>query len=335
MATTPRSATCLVRRGGAAEELAVDLFDDIDKLLGEDGTVVWLQLRDPTPEDLDLLREEFDIHPLAMEDVSKRGQRPKLDTYPGQHMLVMYEAREGAGTDDAGSAPLDVSELHAFGGSGWLVSVQWGSSRAVDVASTHFRAESPASTVTVGSVLYTLLDATADSYFPVLDAIAERIEAIEDRILAGDGGTEGLAEIILIKRQLLELRRVVAPMREVANALLRREVPLIDETAVPYFQDLYDHLVRILDQIDLYRDLLATVLDARLTVASNGLNAVMKRLTAITVILMAPTLVAGIYGMNFDFMPELGWAFGYPYALGLMAAVMVGALLYFRSRDWF
>jgi len=109
----------------------------------------------------------------------------------------------------------------------------------------------------------------------------------------------------------------------------------VDAAAIPYFQDLYDHLVRVLDQLDVYRDLLATVLDARLTVASNSLNAIMKRLTAFTVILMVPTLIAGIYGMNFTNIPELGWTLGYPFALGLMTLAVVGAITFFRGRGWF
>ena len=120
-----------------------------------------------------------------------------------------------------------------------------------------------------------------------------------------------------------------------ANALLRRDLPLVDDAGLPYYQDLYDHLVRVLDALDLYRDLVVTTLDANLAVTSNALNAVMKRLTAFTVILMVPTLIAGIYGMNFRAMPELGQAWGYPFALALMAGSMIGLIWFFRTRNWF
>ena len=334
-----RTAICLVRRGAEVYELPVEEFDAIDGLRQEPQTIVWLQLDSPTDQDLRLLQDEFAIHPLAMEDLRKRGQRAKLDTYPDQHMLVVYEAiQRGPSTATNAGAdqppPFELSELHAFCGPGWLVTVQWGASPAVGAAAARFRRAAPQG-ATVGGMLHAFFDAAVDSYFPVLDANAERMDALEDRVLAGDGGSESLAEMLAIKRQLLELRRVLAPMREAANALLRRETPLLDDGVAPYFQDLYDHLVRLLDQLDLYRDLLASVLDARLTVANNSLNAVMKRLTAITVVLMAPTLIAGIYGMNFDFMPELHWELGYPFALGLMLTVMIGALTYFRLRDWF
>ena len=125
---------------------------------------------------------------------------------------------------------------------------------------------------------------------------------------------------------------MVSPQRDVANALLRRDLPLVDEPSAPYFQDLYDHLIRVLDQLDLQRDMLAPALEANLSVTSNNLNAVMKRLTAFTVILMVPTLIAGIYGMNFLYMPELGWPFGYPVALAAMATSMIVAYVYFRRQ---
>jgi magnesium transporter len=317
--------TCLVREpSGAVRELPAAELHRISELLDEPGTFVWLALVAPSDAELRLLAEEFGVHPVAMDDVRRRGQRPKLDGYGDQHMLVVYEA--------AGES---VAELHLFGGPDWLVTVQWQSSPGIAAARRQLLRPSSSPFRGTGTALHAVLDAVVDSYFPVLDTLAERIDVLEDRVLEGDGGSEGLRELLTIKRQLLELRRMLGPMREVANALLRREVPFIDERVDPYLRDVYDHLVRLLDQVDLYRDLLATVFDARLTVTSNALNAIMKRLTAITVILMAPTLIAGIYGMNFDAMPELGWPLGYPFALALMAVTMLTAYAFFRRRDWF
>jgi magnesium transporter len=187
----------------------------------------------------------------------------------------------------------------------------------------------------VDALIYLVLDATVDSYFPELDRLSDAIDALEDRVLSGEADRRSLAELLELKRRLLDLRRVLAPMRDLANALLRRDVDLVSDKALPYYQDLFDHLVRVLDQLDLYRDLLATVVDARMTVASNSLNQIVKRLTAFTVILMVPTLIAGIYGMNFEYMPELSWPLGYAFALALMAGTVVVAVTWFRRNGWF
>ena len=188
---------------------------------------------------------------------------------------------------------------------------------------------------TPGTLVYAVLDAALDGFFPLLDRLSEKIEDLEGVILAGGRTSDTLRIILGLKRKLLELRRNVSPQRDVANALLRRDLPLVDDTSAPYFQDLYDHTIRVLDQLDLQRDLLASALEANLSVTSNNLNAVMKRLTAFTVVLMVPTLIAGIYGMNFHFMPELSWPLGYPLVVGVMLVTMAGAALFFRARDWF
>jgi magnesium transporter len=331
MQRTAPSRTCLVRDAGGSRPLADADLDRIDQLRAEPGTLVWLNLADPAAGDLALLEREFSVHPLAMEDVRKRRQRPKLDTYDDQHMLVTYEIRKpGAGERD-----FELAEIHLFAGSGWLVSVHWGPSPAIEDVRQRFERGTTGAGRDVGGLLYTLFDEVVDSYFPLLDAFSDRIDDLERQVVgAADASRDSLRLMLAIRRELLELRRALAPMRDVANALLRRDTSLIEDAEIPYYQDLYDHLVRVLDQVDLYRDLLASVVDARLSVTSNNLNAIMKRLTAFTVILMVPTLIAGIYGMNFDVMPELNWPLGYPLALGLMATAVIGAIVFFRKRDW-
>jgi magnesium transporter len=185
---------------------------------------------------------------------------------------------------------------------------------------------------TLAGIVYLVLDAAADSFFP---QVSERIDALEDEVINEQPDPQTLREILRLKRSLLEQRRVLGPMRDVANALLRGDGDLVDRRMIPYYQNLYDHLVRILDQLDLYRDLLAAVLDARMSSVNNELNATMRRLTAVTVVIMVPTLIAGIYGMNFDRMPELGWDLGYPFALGLMALAAAAAITFVRRVRWF
>lgn len=319
---------------GRVRRLEEAELESIDRLLATAGHLVWLDLESPGDPEVRLLAREFGVHPLAIEDLHKRDQRPKVDSYPDQHVVVAYEVIERA-ADRATGRPFELAEIHLFTGPGYVVSVHWAPSPAIDDVRRRFEQRSDAVGTVTGGLLYAILDAVVDGYFPVLDGLSDRIDALEDRIVAGKQGATTLRAVLDLKRELLDLRRVLAPQRDVANTLLRRDVGLIDDEAVPYYQDLYDHLVRVLDQLDLYRDLVAAALDANLSVTSNTLNAIMKRLTAFTVVLMVPTLIAGVYGMNFRSMPELGWPFGYAAALGAMALSMLAIAAYFRSRDWF
>jgi len=329
---TKSNRTCLARLpSGELQELSAKEFNTIDGLRKKAEHVVWLDIASPKADDLKLLREEFSVHPLALEDLEKRRQRPKLDTYAEQQIIVTYEVLEPSEPD----RHFELGELHIFAGPGYLVSVRWQESPAIKEVERRFRERPDAVARTPGSLVYAILDAALDGFFPLLDRLSDKIEDLEGVILAGGRTSDTLRTILGLKRKLLELRRNVSPQRDVANALLRRDLPLVDDTSAPYFQDLYDHAIRVLDQLDLQRDLLASALEANLSVTSNNLNAVMKRLTAFTVVLMVPTLIAGIYGMNFHFMPELSWPLGYPLVLGVMLLTMAGAAIFFRARDWF
>lgn len=329
---TKTNRTCLARLpSGELQELSASEFDTIDSLRKKPDHVIWLDIASPTAHDLDLLRDEFSVHPLALEDLRKRRQRPKLDTYAEQQIIVTYEVLEPSQPDKH----FELGEIHLFAGPGYLVSVRWHGSPAIKEVERRFRERPDAVARTSGSLVYAILDAALDGFFPLLDRLTDKIEDLEEVILAGGRSNDTLRTILGLKRKLLELRRNLSPQRDVANALLRRDLPLVDDLSAPYFQDLYDHTIRVLDQLDLQRDLLASALEANLSVTSNNLNAVMKRLTAFTVVLMVPTLIAGIYGMNFHFMPELSWPLGYPLVLGGMLLTMAGAAIFFRARDWF
>jgi magnesium transporter len=325
------SDVCIIRQpSGEIHELDVSQLDQIDRVK-EPGSLVWLDMASPDKSDLEMLKAKLDLHPLALEDLENRRQRPKVDTYPGQYVVVAYEVLPGK----AKGRSYEPGEIHIIATKDSLVTVHWAPSPVIEDVRTRFKHPTPAIEISAGGLLYAILDGVADGYFPLLDRLSDQIETLEERIVSGRQNAELLREVLHVKRKLLELRRIVAPLRDVANALLRRDLEIVDETLVPYYQDLYDHLVRVLDSVDLYRDLVAATLDANLAVQSNNLNVIVKRLTAFTVLLMVPTLVAGIYGMNFRFMPELRWPWGYPAALGLMAASMIGLAIYFRARDWF
>jgi magnesium transporter len=227
------------------------------------------------------------------------------------------------------------AEVHLFAGPGYLVTVRWAPSPAIELTRGRFERRVDVVGASVGGLLYAVLDAIVDGYLPVIDALNDRLDELQPTLLTNDAGQEGLRQLLELKRTMLKLRHVAAPLREVANALLRREAALIDDDAAPYYNDLFDHLVRVLDSLDLLRDLGAVTLEANLAATNNTLNQVVKRLTAVTVILMIPTLIAGIYGMNFAYMPELDWRLGYPFALGLMLVAVLAAVTYFSRRDWF
>lgn len=327
----PHVVRCLVRLPGEPPRpLDGAELGSIDELITRPGVLVWLDVRDPDPDKLALLRDEFGLHPLVEEDLRRRGQRPKLDAYPDHQAVVVYEPVTA--TDDH---PGQLGEVHALIGRSWMVTAHWTDAPAVEEGMRRFQARPDLAGGAVGSLLYRLLDSVVDAYFPALDRLSDRIDTLEDRIVSGVQDRDTLRTVLAIKRELLELRRVLAPMRDVANAFLRRDNEAVEDVALPYYADLHDHLLRLLDQLDLQRDLVAAALDANLSVTSNNLNAVMKRLTAVTVILILPTIVAGIYGMNFVHMPELDWPIGYPFALAVMAVLMVGAFFYFRAHDWF
>lgn len=325
--------TCLVLQDGRVRRIEGAELETIDRVRSEPGALIWLDLERPADADLDVLREEFGVHPLAIEDLQRQGQRPKLDTYDQQHVIVAYEVRGVPDTvkDRRGA----FGEIHLFAGPGYLVSVRWDDSPAIEATRSRFETRTDTIGSSVGALLYAVLDTVVDGYFPIIDGLNDRVDELEAQLFGDATDSEGLRQLLGLKRTMLELRRVVAPLRDVTNALLRREVPIIDERAVPYLNDLYDHLVRVIDSLDLLRDLVSATLDANLAATNNSLNAVMKRLTAFTVVIMLPTLVAGIYGMNFRAMPELTWPYGYPVALALMAALVVAAVAYFRRHGWF
>ena len=308
------------REGGFDESPKLDSISD---LVQEDsGCIVWLDIQDPTDEDIGLLRAELGFHELALEDVVNRHQRPKIDRYDGYYFLVFYSLSRGR-----------VDEIFLFIGDHYLVTIHDGTVPELDTTVERWRLNADRIGHDVAVPVYSLLDALVDGYFPVVDEIAEDVEEIESEMFGPRAGSHQ-PQIFALKRELLNLRRIIAPEREVLNTLIRRDEPVLGEKTLPYFQDVYDHLIRVLDTVDLNRDQLSGLLDANLTVVSNRLNTVMKRMTALSTILMSVTLIASNYGMNFDVMPELHWGYGYAWALGLMAAVGVSLALLFKRIDW-
>jgi magnesium transporter len=315
-----------VCRDGRVEELHIDP-STVSDLLAEPSTVVWLDVEDPTQQDMAMLGEEFGFHPLTLEDSIHPHQRPKIEQYETYFFMIAYGL-------EAAANELIQHELAIFVGKNYLVTVR--KPPALDLAGTTDRVTAHTELLGQGGgyLLYVLLDEIVDGYFDILDAYEDRVEEVEDLVYAGRVEAMVQNRIFTLKRDLIQFRRRKAPLREVLDVMQRRIVPVVTEPLEPYYRDVYDHVLRATDFADTLRDLLSSALEASLAVISNRLNEVMKNLTSWGAIILVPTLIAGIYGMNFRHMPELGWLMGYPFALGLMA--VSAGLLYrvFRRRGW-
>ncbi|WP_245860476.1 magnesium/cobalt transporter CorA [Candidatus Chloroploca asiatica] len=316
----------LCRRQG--QITSVDDPSTISELLKQPDVFIWVDMQNPEETDIELLREEFLLHPLTIEDATRHHERPKLDSYDHYYFLVFYVIGY-----DSEHARLVTHALNLCVGANYIVSIHAGTMTVLDQTLARWQRNEQQFNHGSGGILYELLDAIVDDYFPVIDELAERIETIEEQIFARFR-EDVVRDIFALKRELLHVRRIVAPQRDVLNVLIRRDVPIFERTNVIYLQDIYDHIVRITDSIDTYRELLSSALDAFLSVQSNQLNQIVKVLTITSIILMSAALIAGIYGMNFAYMPELQWRFGYLWALALMIMTGVGLLIFFRLRKW-
>ncbi|MGA9773988.1 MAG: magnesium/cobalt transporter CorA [Blastocatellia bacterium] len=301
--------------------------EEISSLCATANRIVWVDVADPTSQDFDELAKEFGFHPLSIEDCRNEHQRPKVEEYQGYYFIVLYEAELVFGKH------LELRELNIFLGKNYLVTVHSQPLRALPTAERLWREWTDLAERGTGLLAYLLIDAIVDDYMPLLDALSDRMDELEDQIFV-DFKPEALEEIFRIKKELLFLRRSVTPLRDVFNTLLRREQPIFSRETAVYFQDVFDHLIRVADTIDTLRDMLGSTMDAYLSVSGNRMNIVMKRLTSISTILMSVTLIAGIYGMNFDFMPELKWKYGYPGTLASMLLVGLAIYYYFRKIKW-
>lgn len=304
------------------------LSADISELRIVEGNVVWADVSDPTSSDFEELAEEFGFHPLSIEDCRNEHQRPKIEEFPGYYFIVLYEAQL-AGPNDR----LELRELNIFLGKNYLVTVHSRPIRAIDTATRLWHEWLDQADHGAGLVAYLLIDAIVDDYLPLLDLVSEHMDSLEDSIF-GEWRADVIQEIFHVKKKLLYLRRSITPLRDVFNTMLRREQPIFPREIHIYFQDVYDHLIRVADTVDTLRDMLSSTMDAYLSVSGNRMNKIMKRLTSISTILMSVTLIAGLYGMNFTFMPELRWRYGYVYALLSMVGVGLALYWYLKKVEW-
>ncbi|MBI4518721.1 MAG: magnesium/cobalt transporter CorA [Deltaproteobacteria bacterium] len=302
-------------------------IEDIGEILKFPGQFIWIGLHEPDEPLLRQIQQQFSLHDLAVEDALRAHQRPKLEEYADSLFVVLRTARWR-------DQQIDFGETHIFVGPRYVVSVRHGAS--LSYADVRTRCESTPRLLRKGPgfVLYALMDFVVDHYFPIVDALQERLESFEEKIFRGGFDRHTTEEIYALKRDLVALKRAVSPLVEVCNRLVRFDVELVPEDVRVYFRDVYDHVIRINESVDGLRELLTTALEANLSLISVGQNEVTKKLAAWAAILAVPTMIAGVYGMNFDFMPELHWRYGYAAIMGAMVGIC--GLLYaqFKRTGW-
>lgn len=319
----------MIRAVGCVEGRISEITDlaKVSDWIENPKATVWVDISTIDDAAIHCLREEFHFHPLSIEDVARQHQRPKIEIYPQYYFLVVYALHPVEGTE----TPV-LDELAIFLGANYVVTVHARPIHEVGEVWDRWRDQNQVIGSDVGALLYALLDRIIDDYFPVIDQIAERVEVIEEKIFESFDRS-ALSEVFALKKDLLTLRRVVSPERDVLNVLLRRDPPILPQHAVVFLQDVYDHVLRVLDSIDTYRELTSSCLDAFLSVQSNTLSEVMRRLTMISTVFLPMGFLTGFFGMNFEALPfssrTVMWG-----SLALMALLPAGMLGYFRWKGW-
>lgn len=304
-------------------------ISEIHEILKQPEQFVWIGLHEPSQELLKQVQAEFGLHDLAIEDAFRAHQRPKIEIYGESLFIVLRTAQ-----CNEQNGHIEFGETHFFIGKQYLVSVRHGSS--FSYADVRARCESTPQLLSKGTgfALYAVMDAIVDHYFPIVEALEDRLEALEDIIFNESSTRETTAQIYELKREMLEVKRAVSPLIDLCNRLMRYDLDIIPKDTQPYFRDVYDHAIRINEMVDALRELLTTALDANFSLISISQNDVMKRFAGWAAIIALPTMVAGIYGMNFEMMPELKWNWGYPMVLGIIVGGCLGLYFYFRRSGW-
>jgi magnesium transporter len=319
------ASTCRLFRDG---KLVEEGFDPalVSDYLEEDGTLVWLDFENPTDEELGLLQEELSLHPLVMEDIHHRNQRPKVEAYEDVFFVVTHNVRFR-------DEEFENQEVHCLVSPRYFATFRY--APVFDPKPILTRAENHPDLTAEGGgfLLYALLDEVVDRYFHVVEAFEDASEGIEEQVFADETQSEVQEQIFQLKKQVMEFRRLVTPVREVLE-MLQAGAGIVTPVLRAYYRDVADHVIRVLEFVNNVRELLTTALEAHLSQVSNRLNQVMKQLTSWAAIILVPTLIAGVYGMNFRHMPELNWLLGYPFALGLMVVSAGMLFMVFKRRGW-
>lgn len=314
--------SCVLYRDG--QKVADIPTDQIHRYLDQPDCFVWVALHDPDAKALEEMRAEFNLHPLAVEDARHGHQRPKIDEYGDSLFAVLHLIEL---LDDE----FHVGEVNIFTGPNYVLTVRSHAARGFHEVRERCEREPELLRHGSGYVLYALIDAVVDRYFPLLDELESELERIEERIFAVDGSPRTNIEALYdLKYRLMTIKHAVAPLLEGMSNLSGARVPPVCVGIREYFRDVYDHLLRLNQSIESIRDTVATAISVNLSMVSLQENETMKRLAAYAALLAVPTMIAGIYGMNFEHMPELGWKYGYGLTVALM--VLIDCYLFYRLR---
>jgi magnesium transporter len=309
------------------KKLADIAQQDIRQYVSRPECFVWVALYEPTADELAGMQREFGLHELAVEDAQHGHQRPKIDEY-GDSLFAVLQTVEIAADE------LKIGEVSVFVGPNYVLTVR--SRTEQGFTGVRARCEREPHLLRQGAsfVLYALMDAIVDRYFPVLDALEIELEGIEEKMFAGAPTRTNIEALYALKQKLMVLKHVVAPLLEGVGKLWGGRVPQLCAGTQEYFRDIYDHLSRINQSIDSQRDMVVTAISVNLSLTAVQENETTKRLAAYAALVAIPTMIAGIYGMNFEHMPELRWVFGYPLSVGLMVAIDAYLFYRFRKSGW-
>ncbi|MFC4585438.1 magnesium transporter CorA family protein [Sphaerisporangium corydalis] len=303
---------------------------DVSEHIQDPSATVWFDLLAPSPEKLAVISEELGLHPLAIEDVLHPHQRPKLDVYESHLFLTVYAVRMGKG-----AGPLDLTEVSVFVTKNALVTVRTDDTCDIDAVVARWDASPGLAKHGVSFLLHSLLDYVVDGHFDVAQTLDDQVEELEDQLFTehpGDGRTMQ-RQMFDLRRTTVRFRRVVVPMREVVNTLIRRDLGVVEQDMGPYYQDVYDHVLRVSEWTESLRELVGNVYETHLNLQGFRMNDIMKQVTSWAAIIAVPTLITGFYGQNIPF-PGFSQSFGF-WTSSLLILVASSILyLVFRKKDW-
>jgi magnesium transporter len=296
---------------------------DISNYVRRPGCLLWVALYDADHAELSEMQQEFGLHELAVEDAHHGHQRPKIEEYGDSLFVVLH-------TVDAINGGINIGEVNVFVGPNYVLSVR--SRTEHGFAAVRARCEREPHLLRQGSgfVFYALMDSVVDRYFPVLDAVEDQLEAVEELIFSGKSARSNIESLYELKQKLMTLKHAAGPLLDASGKLHGGRVPQVCAGTQEYFRDVYDHLIRINQSIDSLRDTVTTAISVNLSLITLQENETTRRIAAYAALVAVPTMIAGVYGMNFKNMPELSWEFGYPVALSIM--VILDAVLFYRLR---